>query len=257
MGEEALWCGQMEVWCIGANLHRTPFGGRNYEYMSECSIMNYLASIPEVEGMESKGVLAGVKHFTGNDQEFDRHGVSTFFNEQAFREGSLRGFEGALRVAHATSLMQSFNRLGCEWASSKAALNKDVCLGEWGFQGHLETDGTDSAASGYMSHYATSLTAGSDTYCLNEGIATQSILEQIKNTDDGYLAQCVKEQAKHFHYAASHSCAINGISESAYIVMITPWWQTALKAAIGIVSVLEILSLVLLTVSKRKVKEAK
>ena len=261
MGEEALWCGQMEVWCIGANLHRTPFGGRNYEYMSECSIMNYLASIPEVEGMESKGVLAGVKHFTGNDQEFDRHGVSTFFNEQAFREGSLRGFEGALRVAHATSLMQSFNRLGCEWASYKSALNKGVCLGEWGFQGHLETDGTDSAASGYMSHYATSLTAGSDTYCLNEGIATESILKQIEDTDDGYLAQCVKEQAKHFHYAASHSCAINGISESAYVVMITPWWQTALKAAIVIVSILEILSLALMTVDKRKAtnteKEAK
>lgn len=252
MGEEALWCGQMEVWCIGADLHRTPFGGRNYEYMSECSIMSYLASIPEVKGMESKGVLAGVKHFTGNDQEYERHGVSTFFNEQAFREGSLRGFEGALRVAGATSLMQSFNRLGCEWASSKSALNKAVCLGEWGFQGHLETDGTDSAASGYMSHYATSLAAGSDTYCLNEGIATESILQQIADTDDGYLVQCVKEQAKHFHYAASHSCAINGISETAHVVQVTPWWQTAIYVVDAVLIILEILWLVLLVRSRRE-----
>lgn len=252
MGEEALWCKQMEVWCIGADLHRTPFGGRNYEYMSECSIMSYLASIPEVKGMESKGVLAGVKHFTGNDQEFDRHGVSTFFNEQAFREGSLRGFEGALRVAEATSLMQSFNRLGCEWASSKTALNRGVCLGEWGFQGHLETDGTDSASSGYMSHYATSLAAGSDTYCLNEGMATDSILKQIKDTDDGYLVQCVKEQAKHFHYAASRSCALNGISETAHIEYLTPWWQTAIYAVDISAVVLEVLWLVLLVRSKRE-----
>ena len=251
MGEEALWCGQMEVWCIGADLHRTPFGGRNYEYMSECPIMSYLASIPEVMAMESKGVLAGVKHFTGNDQEFERHGVASYFNEQAFREGSLRAFEGALRVAGATSLMQSFNRLGCEWASSKPALNKAVCLGEWGFQGHLESDGTDSASSGYMSHYATSLAAGTDTFCLNEGIATESILQQIEETDDGYLVQCVKEQAKHFHYAASRSCAINGISESAYVVPVTPWWKIALLSTVAIFGVLEVLWLVLLTRTKR------
>ena len=252
MGEEALWCKQMEVWCIGADLHRTPFGGRNYEYMSECSVMSYLAEIPEVAGMESKGVLAGIKHFAGNDQEFDRHGVSVFFNEQAFREGSLRGFEGGIRVSKATSLMQSFNRLGCEWASSKAQLNLGVCMGEWGFQGHLETDGTDSAEEGYMSHYATSLAAGSDTYCLNEGMATERILNQIYQTDDGNLVLRVKDQAKHFHYAASHSCAINGLSATAHVEFITPWWQTALRVIIGCLIALELLSLALLTLCKRK-----
>lgn len=252
MGEEALWCKQMEVWCIGADLHRTPFGGRNYEYMSEDSVLSYLAEIPETTGMESKGVLAGIKHFAGNDQEFERHGVSTFFNEQAFREGSLRGFEGSLRVAGGTSLMQSFNRLGCDWASSKAALNQAVCLNEWGFEGHLETDGTDSAESGYMSHYAATLAAGSDTYCLNEGVVVKRILEQIEKTDDGYLVERVKDAAKHFHYAASRSCALNGLSASSKIVEITPWWKTALKASIATVALLEIIFLAMMIIGKYK-----
>ena len=69
MGEEALYMGLMEEWGPGADLHRTPFGGRNFEYFSEDSNMNYLCEIPYVEAMQSKGVNAGPKHIAGNDQE--------------------------------------------------------------------------------------------------------------------------------------------------------------------------------------------
>ncbi len=55
MAEECLYLGMMENWMPGVNLHRTPFGGRNFEYYSEDAVMNYLCEIPEVQAMEKKG----------------------------------------------------------------------------------------------------------------------------------------------------------------------------------------------------------
>lgn len=69
MGEECLYLGKAVQWMPGGNLHRTPFGGRNFEYYSEDGVFTYLCTIPEVIGIESKGVHAGPKHLAGNDQE--------------------------------------------------------------------------------------------------------------------------------------------------------------------------------------------
>src|SRR5690606_7978721 len=66
LGEEGLFLGVVEIWGPGVNLHRTPFGGRSFEYFSEDANLNYLAAIPVVAGIESKGVQAGPKHLTGN-----------------------------------------------------------------------------------------------------------------------------------------------------------------------------------------------
>lgn len=252
MGEDGIWSNRVEAWCVGANLHRTPFNGRAYEYMSEDANLNYMAAIPEVIAMEKKGMLAGVKHFAGNDQEFERHGVSTFFNEQAWREGALRGFEGAIRVAQSTTLMQSFNRLGLVWASASPALNLEVCFGEWGFQGHIETDGTDSELVGFMSHYATTLAAGSDTFCLNSDASIPIIKEAIEKNDDGNLVNCVLRTAKNFHYAMSRSVAINGLSSTSKIVPSMPWWLGTLIGFIIGLSVLVVGGAVLVVLSKRR-----
>ncbi|MBQ1490931.1 MAG: fibronectin type III-like domain-contianing protein, partial [Blautia sp.] len=102
LAEEAMYLSAPMIWMPGANLHRTPFGGRNFEYYSEDANMTYLCTIPTVTAMEEKGLHAGPKHFAANDQENGRMGISTFFNEQAFREGSLRGFEGAVVEAGCT-----------------------------------------------------------------------------------------------------------------------------------------------------------
>ena len=257
-GEDGLWCEQVEIWNGGFDLHRTPFNGRAYEYCSEDANLTYFVGAIEVPAMEAKGTLAGVKHFTGNDQEFERHGVTLFFNEQAFREGSLRAFEGALKEGKATSLMQSFNRLGLEWASAKSALNIDVLRKEWKFEGHVETDGTDNALTGFMSHYATTLTAGSDTYCLNSKASIPLLKKQIEETDDGNLVYAVKDAAKHFHYAMSRSNAINGLDSSTKLVPITPAWKVALNATIATSAVLTAGFIALAIVNQvRKEKEEK
>ena len=147
MGEDGMWSGYMINYNIGNDLHRTPFGGRNFEYMSECPILNYLAGAVEVEAMEKTGSHAGPKHFVGNDQEFYREGLVCFFNEQAFREGNLKAFEGSIRVANAGGLMQSFERLGLKWYSASYAMNTTILRNEWGWNGAIDTDAAPALTS--------------------------------------------------------------------------------------------------------------
>lgn len=252
MGEEAMYIGMAQAWMIGGNIHRTPFGGRNFEYYSEDSVMNYLCSIPEVQGIESKGVHAGPKHLTGNDQENNRQGISVFFNEQAFREGSLRGFEGALAVAECNSVMHGFNRLGMVWCSASTALCTQIVENEWGFVGQQETDAVGSGEP-YKTHFATTLVAGTDTYCIDfSGASSAALLEQITSTDDGYLLGKLREAVHDYLYIIANSSVMNGYSTNSVVESVTPWWQPAMYAIIGVFAVLDIFLIVMLVRGKKK-----
>ncbi len=255
MGEDGLWSGFMINYNVGNDLHRTPFGGRNYEYMSECPTMNYLASIPQVEATEKTGSHAAPKHFCGNDQEFYRSGVITFFNEQAFREGDLRAFEGGLREAKAGGLMQSFERLGLKWTSASYALNTIVLRNEWNWQGAIDTDAApcfgEYTDGGYLNHAAEVLAAGTQEWCLDSvGGHGAWVLQKAKDTDDGHLLELLTDAAISWEYAISRSNIINGMSSTARIVQITPWWQTAITAITVCSAVLTALSFLMLIVSK-------
>ena len=255
MGEDGLWSGFMINYNVGNDLHRTPFGGRNFEYMSECPTMNYLAAIPQVEAMEKTGSHAAPKHFVGNDQEFYRSGVVTFFNEQAFREGDLRAFEGGVRVANAGGIMQSFERLGLKWASASYALNTVVLRNEWDWHGAIDTDAApcfgEYVDGGYLNHAAEVLDAGTQEWCL-DGVGGHGgwVLQKAKDTDDGHLLELLTEAAISWEYAISRSGIINGMSSTARVVQITPWWETAITGVIIGSGVLAALSWILLIASK-------
>ncbi len=252
MGEEAMYLGMAQDWMPGANLHRTPFGGRNFEYYSEDAVMNYLCEIPEVLGMQSKGVQAGPKHLTGNDQENNRQGISVFFNEQAFREGSLRGFEGALAVAECKAVMHGFNRLGLVWCSASSALCTEVVVNEWGFVGQQETDAIGSGEP-YKTHYASTLVAGTDTYCLDfSGDSSATLAAQIIDTDDGYLLGKLREAIHDYLYIIANSSVMNGISTNSVIESVTPWWQPTMYGVIGVFAVVDIFLIVMLVRGKKK-----
>lgn len=257
MGEDGLWSGFMINYSLGADLHRTPFGGRNYEYMSECPTMSYLASIPETIAMEKTGSHMAPKHFVGNDQEFYRDGVVCFFSEQAFREGNLRAFEGALRKGGAGGIMQSFERLGLKWASASYAMNTIVLRNEWGWTGAIDTDAApcfeEYVDGGYRNHAAEVLSAGTQEWCLDGvGGHGQWVLQKAKDTDDGHLLELLTEAAISWEYAISRSGITNGVSANAVIEHITPMWQTAITAAIAVSGVLTAACFVLLVVSKVK-----
>lgn len=247
MAEECLYLGMMEDWMPGVNLHRTPFGGRNFEYYSEDAVMNYLCEIPEVLAMEAKGVHAGAKHVTGNDQENNREGISVFFNEQAFREGSLRGVEGAIAVGKGQALMHGFNRLGLVWCSSNKALCTQVLENEWGFVGQQETDAVASAAGTYKGHYVPALIAGTDNYCLDfGGDSSRAVVWAITDNDDGYLLGILRKAAHDYLYVAANSNIMNGYSANSRVVSVTPWWRPVMYGLIAGFAVLEILCLLML-----------
>ncbi|MDR2751189.1 MAG: glycoside hydrolase family 3 C-terminal domain-containing protein [Clostridiales bacterium] len=219
---------------IGADLHRTPFGGRTGEYLSECP--NFTALIGEVmaEEMTARGYAGGPKHFVGNDQETARGGVSMFFTEQAFREGALRGFEGSLGWGGSRYTMQSMGRIGLYYIPASYALNTKVLRDEWGFVGFVMTDGV---LSPYGQEYLSQITAGTENICLSTRLDLDPVsgvsrpgyqyIDAIKAGDGNILAH-LRKLTKNVHYTLAHTLAINGLSFSAKMVSITPWWKTAL-----------------------------
>lgn len=261
LGLEAEFSGQNEIFYGGGNTHRTQYCGRNQQYYSEDAVLGYYVGSKEAEGMQSVGVTYCIKHFAANNQETNRESISTFFDEQAFREVELRSFEGAIVEGQALSVMDSFNRLGLTFASYSYELNTTVLRDEWGFKGHVTTDAI--AGSLYKQNWGTSLSAGVDFYCFNNFIAAfgsdaPDALEGIGTLvegGDGYILQCLREAAKRDVYALLHTYVSNGLSSSTEIVSVTPWWQTALYVIDVIVGCAAVISLILFLVSSKKRKE--
>ncbi len=124
------------------NIHRSPFGGRNWEYYSEDGLLSGKLAASVVTGAKQKGVNCYLKHFAVNDQETDReyNGILVWANEQSMREIYLKPFEIAVKEGGATGMMSSFNRIGNTWAGGSYALLTEVLRNEWGFRGAVITD---------------------------------------------------------------------------------------------------------------------
>ncbi|MBO7363851.1 MAG: glycoside hydrolase family 3 protein, partial [Lachnospiraceae bacterium] len=250
MANQALFLNQTVIWTGGGNLHRTPFGGRQAEYYSEDANLCYLISVIELSEMEKRGILAGIKHFAANDQESHREGLVTFFNEQAHREGALRGFEGAVRVAKVHAIMQSFNRQGVVFSSACEELNVGVLRDEWGFEGEVITDASSGTTTGYKSHYVTTMAMGTDIYCLDgDGVGGTIVANYIKDNDDGFILGCMRRAAKNTAFALSRSMAVNGLSDDTVIRTIVPAWQIIAYTVMGVLVALAVLSMVMLAIT--------
>lgn len=195
MGEDAvLNHSAQQVWCPGVDTHRTPFGGRNFEYYSEDATLAYELGAVETKAMEEMGVSVGPKHFFANDQETWRTGVSTYGNEQGFREIQLRAFEGCFTKGGCTSVMTSFNRIGPIWVGHYNDVQDGILRDEWGFIGIVITDA--AGVNSYM-HSVAALMGGTDMFCYTSGVAsanrTKEINEAIRKNDDGNIVQHLKE----------------------------------------------------------------
>ncbi|MGP6170581.1 glycoside hydrolase family 3 protein [Microbacterium sp. A204] len=141
VGAEANAYGVQGWYAPGMNLHRTPFGGRNFEYFSEDPLVSGKMSAAMVAGAQSKDVLTFMKHFALNEQETNaRTGVNIFADEQAMRELYLRPFEITVKEADAWGAMSSFINIGGRWAGGSEPLLQDVLRGEWGFDGVVSSD---------------------------------------------------------------------------------------------------------------------
>jgi len=124
----------------GVNIYRAPLCGRNFEYFGEDPFLSSRTAIAYIEGMQSQGVSATVKHFIGNNQEYDRHNMDSIIDERTMREIYLPVFEAAVKEAHVGAVMDSYNLTNGQHMTQNGYLNTEVAKKDWGFTGIMMSD---------------------------------------------------------------------------------------------------------------------
>jgi beta-glucosidase len=140
LGREARAHGVDVVLGPGMNIKRSPLCGRNFEYFSEDPLLSGLLAAAIVDGLQSEGVAACVKHFAANNQETDRQRVSAEIDERTLREIYLRTFQIAIQQANPWSVMSAYNKINGVYASENRWLLTDLLRGEWGYDGVVVSD---------------------------------------------------------------------------------------------------------------------
>jgi beta-glucosidase len=146
IGEDARGKGIRVLLAPTVNIHRSPLYGRNFECYSEDPVLSGLVAAAFVRGAQSRGVITTVKHFVGNEAEFQRQTSNSVIDDRALREIYLRPFEMAVRQGGALGVMTAYNRVNGRWCSEQPELLEGILRQEWGFEGFVLTDwfGTSS-----------------------------------------------------------------------------------------------------------------
>ncbi|MCT9821226.1 glycoside hydrolase family 3 C-terminal domain-containing protein [Microbacterium sp. W1N] len=259
LGNEAIFKNINGWYAPAANLHRSPFGGRNFEYYSEDPVLSGKMLTAVANGIGTKGVYTMLKHFAMNEQETNRvnNGIATWATEQAIREIYLKPFEMGVKnitmdvkflsddegtvsdtTIGAAGIMSSFNRIGATWAGGSVALMDTVLRGEWGFEGFAITDFN---LYPYMNP--------------NEGINAGSDLmltfQPSKSFNDSSSAKAVTDIRNATHnilFAVANSNAMDGLAPGATVDYTPPaWvvWQIIITSVVGLLIVAAIVMVVL------------
>ncbi|HEX2864876.1 MAG TPA: glycoside hydrolase family 3 N-terminal domain-containing protein, partial [Deinococcales bacterium] len=136
---EALSKGARVLLAPTVNLHRTPLNGRTFEAYSEDPFLTGKLAVAYVKGLQGLGVAATVKHFVGNESEFERMSISSDIGERALRELYLRPFEMAVKDGDAWAIMTAYNKVNGTFAGENP-WTLGVLRGEWGFDGLVMSD---------------------------------------------------------------------------------------------------------------------
>lgn len=122
------------------NIYRSPNCGRNFEYLGEDPYLTSMIVAPEIQGVQSQGALATVKHFACNNQEWDRNRISSEVDERTLREIYLPAFKSAVQVGKVGCVMNAYNLLNGVHCSQNSYLLTDILKKEWGFEGFVMSD---------------------------------------------------------------------------------------------------------------------
>jgi beta-glucosidase len=140
LGRDARAKGKHFLLGPGVNIYRSPLNGRNFEYFGEDPFLGSRIAVGYIQGVQSEGVSATVKHFMGNNSEFDRHRSDSIIDERTMREIYLPIFEAAVKEAHVGAVMDSYNLTNGQHMTQNARMNNEILEKEWGFEGILMSD---------------------------------------------------------------------------------------------------------------------
>ena len=244
-GNSCLWVERYDLWGSGLTLNRTPYNGRNYEYISEDPMLTNVIGREVIQGCSDKGIINGPKHMGFNDQEHNRAGISAYMTEQKFRETDLRGFEGALSDAFGMGVMIAFNRIGATNASHHVGMIQKIVRGEWGFKGLISTDMMNNylyfnAESMVMAGITQVADFAADNSHINLGeggvdaVWPHISLETVSK--DSNLVEQARENLKYQLYIFANSAILNISTQR-----VNTWWDTALTVTTYASSVLAVL----------------
>ena len=269
VGNEAVQAGADGWYAPGVDLHRTAFGGRNFEYYSEDPLISGKTCAATIQGAASKGLVCFFKHFVLNDVETHRedNAPCVWANEQAMRELYLRAFEIAFetramelkylddhgQVLHrtiraTTGVMSSFNRIGGTWTGASKALLTDVLRNEWGFLGTVITDYNDEP----QMHVEAGVVAGNDLMLAN----ASTLASKFTDTSNPSTVLAMRQAAKNIVYTIVNSNAVNGLSNATTVTYGMSPWKKILYAADAALVLLAILFIVLAIYLKKRPEKA-
>ena len=140
MGKDARARGVHFVLGPGMNIYRAPMCGRNFEYLGEDPFLASRMAVGVVKGMQSQQVLATIKHYAANNQEFERNKLSSDVDERTLREIYLPAFEAAVREGKAGAVMDSYNLVNGVHSTQNHHINVDILKHDWGFDGIVMSD---------------------------------------------------------------------------------------------------------------------
>lgn len=228
LGQEARERGVTGWYGPATNMHRSPFGGRNYEYYSEDPLLAGLTCAYTLKGSNSVGVYSYLKHFAVNDQDWNKEGLCTFLTEQTLREIYLKPFKLAIQVGNCTGLMSSHNRIAGKWAGGSKGMMSGVLRDEWDFKGVVISDYVNYTS---LQRPDEAIRRGGGDLWMRGGSFSSYAYESNSNTFKKHL----KESCKHILYSWLN---VNVEREDSvkYITKNAPW-RPVLLAADGVAGV--------------------
>jgi beta-glucosidase len=212
----------------GVNIIRSPLSGRNFEYPSEDPFLNAALGVAYIQGLQSQGVVATVKHFAVNNQEYNRDNVSSDLDERTLREIYLPAFEAAVTRGHVDAVMDSYNLINGVHATQNDFINLKILRGEWGFQGILMSDWFSLYDSVGAANYGPDLEMPGPLFLNAEGLvgAVKSGVVKESNIDDkvfhllrvvlryGFLDRPQFDSSYSTYSVADRAIALEGARES-------------------------------------------
>ena len=216
---------------FGANLHRSAWGGRNYEYFSEDGFLAGTMLAEQVRGLTNTGKYCYLKHLVLYETEHERDSMYTWCTEQALREIYLKPFKKAIQDGGCVGIMSSYNRIGNVWTGGSEALIQGVIRDELGFCGTVVTDYVDSWSQRFMSiedavRAGGDINLGTRTNALDTGFnATNRIQNQAKEVCHHVLYMFLSPL-----YANAEYNENDDVEQITVGAVIEPWvwWKLAL-----------------------------